>query len=82
VSQHSLSANKVCRLIVLWASTIFNKSQLAERLRLSRGTARKYITDFERSALMGNEIERLSNAELLVAPTAKIEFAHGTHTVR
>jgi transposase len=67
VSQHLLSANKVRRLIVLWVSTLFNKSQLAERLRISRGTARKYITAFERSALMGNEIERLSNAELLVA---------------
>src|SRR6267142_515229 len=67
MSQHLISANKVRRLIVLWTSTIVNKSQLADCLRISRGTARKYIVAFERSALTGNDIERLSNAELLVA---------------
>jgi transposase len=67
VSQHLISANKVRRLIVLWASSIFSKTKLADRLRISRGTARKYIAAFERSALPGNEIERLSNAELSAA---------------
>jgi hypothetical protein len=67
VSQHLISANKVHRLIVLWASALFSKTQLADRLRISRGTAHKYIAAFERSALTSNEIERLSNAELLVA---------------
>jgi len=67
MSQHLISANKVRRLIVLWTSTIVNKSQLADCLRISRGTARKYIVAFERSALTGNDIERLSDAELLVA---------------
>jgi transposase len=67
MSQHWISANKVRRLIVLWSSTIVNKSQLADCLRISRGTARKYIVAFERSALTGNDIERLSDAELLVA---------------
>jgi hypothetical protein len=67
MSQHWISANKVRRLIVLWASTIVNKSQLADCLRISRGTARKYIVAFERSGLTGNDIERLSDAELLVA---------------
>ena len=67
MSQHLISANKVRRLIVLWTTTIVNKSQLADCVRISRGTARKYIVAFERSALTGNDIERLSNAELLVA---------------
>src|SRR5437879_7512414 len=67
MSQHLISANKVRRLSVLWTTTIVNKSQLAYCVRISRGTARKYIVAFERSALTGNDIERLSNAELLVA---------------
>src|SRR2546430_5344072 len=67
VSQHLLSANKLRNLIVLWASTLFSKTRLADRLKISRGTARKYIAAFEGSALTSNEIERLSNTELLVA---------------
>ncbi len=67
MSQHLISANKVRRLIVPWTTTIVNKCQLADCVRISRGTARKYIVAFERSALTGNDIERLSNAELLVA---------------
>jgi len=57
MSQHLISANKVRRLIVLWTTTIVNKSQLADCIRISRGTARKYIVAFERSALTGNDIE-------------------------
>src|SRR6266478_7517615 len=67
VSQHLISANKVRKLIVLWASTLFSKTQLADRLRISRGTAHKYIAAFEGSALTSDELERLSNAELLLA---------------
>jgi transposase len=67
VSLHLISANKVRKLIALWASTLFSKTQLADRLRISRGTAHKYIAAFEGSALTSDELERLSNAELLVA---------------
>ena len=67
VSQHQISANKVRKLITLWASTLFCKTQLADRLRISRGTAHKYIAAFEGSALTSDKLERLSNAELLVA---------------
>ncbi len=67
VSQHLISANKVRKLIVLWASTLFSKTQLADRLRISRGTAHKYIAAFKGSALTSDELERLSNAELLLA---------------
>ncbi len=67
VSQLLISANKVRKLIVLWASTLFSKTQLADRLRISRGTAHKYIAAFEGSALTSDELERLSNAELLLA---------------
>jgi len=60
---------------------MFNKSHWLGALGSLGGTARKYITASKRSALMGNEIERLSNAELLVALLQRFESTHGTHTV-
>ena len=59
MSQHLISAKKVRKLIVLWVSTLFTKTQLADRLSISRGTARKYIAAFEGTALTANEIELL-----------------------
>ena len=64
--QRSLSLNTIRRSIILAASSHFSKTELANHLKISRSTLRKYALAFRQSSLSLSEIEHLSNAKLAI----------------
>ena len=62
--QRCLSPRTIRKIIINTAPTFFTKTELANHLRISRSTLRKYVLAFKRSSLSPSEIEKLSEAEL------------------
>jgi transposase len=62
--QNPLAAAKVKKLLHLCLSDAFNKSGTARELRISRGSASKYIKAFTRSELSLSDIAHVGSVEL------------------
>jgi biotin operon repressor len=62
--QKPLSASKVRRLLDLSFSDNVNKSQVAKKLRISRGTVSRYITAFKGTGLQMSDIAHLRSTAL------------------
>jgi transposase len=72
--QSSLPANKIRQLLRFSVDDDFNKTEIAKRLRIARGSATKYIKAFKTSPLTLTDIESVGSAKLL-----KLLFSGNTH---
>ena len=63
--QPHLSTSTIRKLLNRCDADDFNKAQTAKRLRISRSSAKKYITAFKQSSLTLSQIDSLPRARLI-----------------
>lgn len=60
-----ISSQKVKIILILYASSGLNQSQLARTYKLSRSTVKKYVTLYENSALSLPDLTKLKNRDIV-----------------
>jgi hypothetical protein len=64
MSPKPLRAHKIRQIVLLCIANNVSQTEAAERLRISRGSVRKYVTAFKASALTVSELNNVGHVEL------------------